>query len=94
MMLVEPVLLARIAVTVAAFQAIFEPLVSRASVDDRSSVLLALAAGLLGAALAWLASGRAFRWLVARSPSWAMRTAWTLLSLLAAMFVVWFVRAL
>jgi len=91
--LTEPVLLARISLVVAAFQLIFETYLPIDKAGDRSAALAAaLGAALLGAAVLWWTSGKAFSWLAARSPSAALRTAWGLFLLLGAVFLLWCFR--
>lgn len=86
---IEPILLARIALAVATFQLLFEAGLAFASSSGVGHVLLALALAAFGGAIAWVASGRAFRWLAARSPSRAIALAWTIFGLLAALFALW-----
>lgn len=89
-MLVEPVLMARISLAVAAFHLIFEAQLPFAPGPDRSAALIALGIASLGGAALWWTSGKAFRWLSQRSAAAALRTAWVLLLFLAAAFAFWF----
>lgn len=91
--LVEPVLMARISLAVAAFHLIFEAQLPLPPGPDRSAGFIALGIASVGGAALWWASGKAFRWLARRSAAAALRTAWSLLSLLGAAFAFWFFRA-
>lgn len=88
--LVEPVLMARISLAVAAFHLIFEAQMPFPPGPDRTAAFVALGVASLGGAMLWWASGKAFRWLAQRSAAAALRTAWGLLFLLAAAFAFWF----
>lgn len=93
-MLVEPVLMARISLAVAAFHLIFEAQLPFATGPDASAAFIALGIASLGGAALWWASGKAFRWLARRSAAAALRTAWGLLLFLAAAFAFWFFGAI
>ncbi len=88
-MLTEPVLMARISLAVAAFHLIFEALLPFDPVADRSAAFAAVGIALLGGAILWWTSGKAFDRLAARSASAALRTGWGLFLLLAAAFTLW-----
>jgi hypothetical protein len=88
--LIEPVLLARISLVAAAFQLIFELSLPIDKTGDRSATFAtALGAALLGAAVLWWISGKAFSWLATRSPVAALRTGWGLFLLLTAALLLW-----
>jgi hypothetical protein len=88
--LVEPVLIARLFLTVQAFQLILDNLLSFGRHPDPNSASIALAGAFLGSAIIWWAAGRAFRWLEARSPSQALAAAWGVIVLLSMVFALWY----
>ncbi len=90
--LVEPVLIARLFVAVETFQLIFDSALHLGRRAAPSTPLIALATALIGTAIVWVASGRAFKGLEARSPTLALRVAWGVTILLAAAFALWFLR--
>jgi hypothetical protein len=92
--LVEPVLIARLFVAVETFQLIFDGALRLGRRPGPPAPLIALAAALVGTAIVWWASGRAFRRLEARSPTLALRVAWGVTILLAAAFALWFLRVI
>ena len=87
-MLIEPVLITRISLAAAAFHLIFDAQLPFDAGPDRTAAFIGLGVALLGGAVTWWASGKAFRWLAERSASAALRTAWGLFLLLAAAFVL------
>lgn len=87
--LTEPVLLARIALSVAVFQLIFESFIPPAP-PQASGPLLALVAAALGGTITWWGSGRAFGWLAERSAKQALAAAWGIFALFAIAFALWF----
>ncbi len=92
--LVEPVLLARIALSLAAFQLILEVLISFDFTRDPALRIAGVIILLAGAAATWVASGRAFRWFSSRSPEKTIWAAWGVFTLVAAIFFAWCVRAI
>lgn len=93
MFAVEPVLLARIALTVAAFELGFEAQFRLAGPPaGTSAVAILLAIASLAGAFAWWGSGRGFEALAERSPLAAKRTASGLFALLAVLFALWYLR--
>lgn len=86
--LIEPVLLARVSLALAAFHLIFE--VQLPFGADRSAAYIALGIALLGGAIMWWTSGKAFDRLTARSPSASVQIAWLLFALLAMAFLLRF----
>jgi hypothetical protein len=88
--LIEPVLLARIALAAAAAHLILEAQLPFPAGPDRSAAFAGAGLALLGAAIMWWVSGKAFERLAARSAAAALRTAWALFLLLAAAFNLWF----
>jgi hypothetical protein len=89
-LLVEPVLMARISLAVMAFHLAFEAQLPFPPGPDRTAAFIGLGIASLAGTIAWWASGHAFRRLAARSATAALRTAWTLLAVLAAAFNLWF----
>jgi hypothetical protein len=90
--LTEPVLVARICLAVAAFYLVFEGQLPFDGGADRSVAFVGLGVALLGAAIMWWASGKAYGWLTERSASAALRTAWGVYLLMAAAFILWLFR--
>lgn len=87
--LIEPVLLARIALSVAAYQLVFEGRVRAGTSLDPNGLYVTTALALVAAGLLWWISGAAFRALARRSVLAALRIARILLLLLTAVFVLW-----
>lgn len=88
LLLIEPVLMARVTLAVAAFHLLFEAQLPFGSAD-RGAAFAALGLAAAGGALLWWASGKAFAWLAARSAAAALRTAWGLVGLFGATFALW-----
>jgi len=86
--LIEPVLIARLFVCAQVFESIFDLLLKQFA-DSRTSGPIALAGGSAAAATAWWVSGRAFRWLAARSPAKALAAAWIVIAAMILWFNVW-----
>ena len=91
--LVEPMLLARIASAVGAYQFIFESGLRLGNVGDHTNLLIVLGCGALGAGATWLISGRMLQAIAKRSPAAALYMSWSLLLFLLTGFVIWFSSA-
>ncbi len=89
-MLVEPVLIARIFLAVEAWHYAFETQLTRLAEGDEGATLIALGLAMLAGTIAWLGSGYGFRWLAKRSPAKAIAVAWVLFALLAVQFTLWY----
>lgn len=87
--LVEPALLARMALAVGAYQLIFETGLHLGNATDVSYLLLVLGGGALGGGATWLLSGLLLRAVARRSPTVALYLSWGLLLCMLAGFVIW-----
>lgn len=92
--LVEPVLIARLFLAVEVFQRIFDSFLPSGVRAGSNTAIVALIAACIGSGALWWASGQAFRWLAARSPSKALAVAWTVIVLMGTLFALWFFRVI
>jgi hypothetical protein len=91
--LTEPMVLARVALAVGAYQLIFENALRLGDVANLSHLLAVLGCGALGGGATWLLSGWMLQAIAKRSATTALYTSWSLLVFLLTGFVIWFISA-
>lgn len=91
--LTEPMMLARLALAVLAYQLIVEAGLRLGAFGAAGQTLLWLGGGVMGGAAIWFLSGWALRAIARRSAAAALYLSWGVLALLVTAFALWYLAA-